>query len=244
MSWNVFNENEDADRILACLDRHPADVVLLQEATPDHLAALASRYPHMATARDYLLKGVACHLAIAARTPLADVRVIEHAPATKRPPTWLGRAMGWTEFIDTVSAEIEAAPGWRLRLVVAHTSAAAGPSARMAEVEAAAVQIPPDGPCLFAADFNSFAAPWNAPFAALPLGYSWRDFGVHERRALDAWFAARGFARAVRGVTFPKFRLQMDQVYGRDVDLRHAEIVADAFGSDHRPIRLEIAPPG
>lgn len=242
LSWNVFNENPDAGRISSCLEDQDADVVLLQEATPDHLDAVRARYAHVETARDYLLKGDACYLAIASRARLRNVSVIEHFPATKKPPTWLGRRMGWTEFIDTLSADIEPAPGWRLRLIVAHTSAAASPSLRMTEVEAAAAHVPISGPCLFAADFNCIAQPVNALGLAFPLEYRWRDFKIHERRALDRWFAERGFAGAVRGVTFPRFRAQMDQVYLRDVAVRRAEIIRERYGSDHRPLRLELAP--
>ena len=241
LSWNVFNENPDAGRISSCLEAHDADVVLLQEATPEHLDAVKTRYAHVATAIDYLFKGEACHLAIASRAPLRDVRVIEHFPPSKRAPTWFGRMMGWTEFLESVSAEIEIAPGRRLRLICAHTSAAASPSVRMGEVQAVGAHIPAEGPCLFAADFNCFAHPANALGLALPLGYRWRDFKIHERKALDRWFAERGFAAAVRGVTFPRFRAQMDQVYLRGAAVRQATIIQDRFGSDHRPIRLELA---
>ena len=242
LSWNVFNENLDAGRIAACLEAHNADVALLQEMTPDHIEAARSIYPHVEIAVDYLLNGEACHLAIASRFPLADVRVVEHFPRDKPAPTWLSRKMGWTEFLESLSAEIEPAPGWRLRLIVAHTSAAIGPTARMAETEAvAAAHIPEAGPCVFAADFNSLAKPWNAPLLALPLQYRQADFLVNERSKLEAWFGRQGFEPAARGVTYPRLLAQLDQIYVRGARVTSSAIPKDRHGSDHRPLVATLA---
>ncbi len=240
LSWNVFNENPDTARIEACLDETAPDVALLQEATPAHLCAVRARFANVVVARDYLLKGAPCFLVIATDLELSAVSVIEHFPDTKPPPSLLGRFAGWIEFLDTLSAEIRLGSSPPIRLVVAHPSAAVGPGVRREELEAAGAHIPAAGPCIFAADFNSFSEPWLAPLFALPLAYRVGDFACRERRQLDTWFAARGFAPAVRGVTFPRWRLQMDQVFVRGLIPSAARILSDTWGSDHRPIVIDL----
>ena len=241
LSWNVFNENPDAERIVDCLGAHKADVALLQEATLGHLEAVRGLYPFIETATDYLLNGEPCYLAIASRYPLKDVNRVAHFSVGKRAPTWLGRKMGWTEFLESLSAEIEPTSGLRLKTVVAHTSAAIGPSARMTETEAVFdAHCATDGPCVVAADFNSLAKPWNAPLLALPLEYRVRDFSIDERARLDGWFASRRFKAAARGVTYPRFLAQLDQIYVRDAEIIRSAILRERYGSDHRPMLAEL----
>jgi endonuclease/exonuclease/phosphatase (EEP) superfamily protein YafD len=240
VSWNVFNENLEVSRVVDALKELRPDVALLQEATDAHLEGVASLYPHLERCRDYALRGEMCRLAIASSRPLQNVRVVAHFDDEKPPGSWLARRTGWVEFLDTISADVSVG-GSALRLVLLHTSAGAPPTVRRRELEAASVHIPSSGACLVAADFNAFASPWLAPILALPLGYSWSDWRVSELKDNDAFFRRFELAPAVRGVTFPRFRLQMDQIYFRRLRLGRAEIIRRLWGSDHRPILIEAA---
>lgn len=242
LSWNVYNENPDSARIRACLDAIAPDVALLQEVAPGHLDAIRARYARVEVARDYILKGVPCHLAIATGLEVSEVSVMAHFPDGKPAASPLGRVLGWVEFLDSLAADIRPFPAsdTPLRLVVLHTSAAAGPSRRREELTLAAAQIPVRGPCVVAGDFNSFAEPWLAPVLALPLAYRLCDLAWRERRRLAQWFADRGFQPAVEGVTFPRFGLQMDQVFLRGLPTTAAWIAQETWGSDHRPIVVDL----
>jgi endonuclease/exonuclease/phosphatase (EEP) superfamily protein YafD len=146
------------------------------------------------------------------------------------------------EFLDTLSANIALTGNASIRLVVIHTSAAVGPGVRTKELEAAmAAHVEKVGPCLVAGDFNCFAEPWLAPLLALPLAYQAGDAFIRERKNIEARFASLGFDAAVRGVTFPRWRIQMDQVFVRGVRLLSSRILRRQWGSDHRPILLELA---
>ena len=235
--WNVHCENHNAGRIAACLDTLIPDVALLNEVTNEHLDVISGRFQYVVKARDYLQNGVLCHLVIAAKTPLAGVDILKHGEDNKQPASWLARKMGWVEFLDTLAVS-HREPG--LRMVCLHLSAGCGPARRRKELEAAATHIPRTGPCLVAGDFNSFSAPWIAPFVAAPLGYRWREWFWRERQANDAWFARRGFGAAVDAITFPRFRFRMDQVYVRGINITKAWVTKSSWGSDHRPIVVEL----
>lgn len=241
LCWNVFNENAEASRIGSCLDIHTPDIALLQELTPIHLNQVRDRFGYVETARDYALKGEMCFLAIASHYPLTDLRVITHFPDSKPPGSPLARSMGWVEFLDTLSAVVVMPEGGHVRVCVLHTSAGVRPTLRMQEMDAVAPHLSDSAPCVVGGDFNSFSEPWMAPFVALLFAYRAEDFWLRERRRLEAWFHGHGFIPTIRGVTFPKLRLQMDQVFIRDLTLGQAKIYPNTFGSDHRPIVVELS---
>lgn len=236
--WNVYCENLDSARIVNCLDYFEPDVAVLCEATEEHIEVASRQYPHTASARDYLQNGVMCHLVIAAKKPLAETTVTRHANNDKPPASWLAGRLGWVEFLDSLSAFI---PDPGMPIVCLHLSAGCGPTRRRSELEAAAVQIPNSGPCIVAGDFNSFAEPWFAPLVAGPLRYESSDWTRRERKSNDLWFSERGFVPAVDAVTFPRLQLRMDQVYVRGLEVIAASTSRNCFGSDHRPIVVELS---
>ncbi|AVL53393.1 endonuclease [Roseobacter denitrificans] len=241
LSWNVFNENPDPARIAEALATLNPDIALLQEALPAHIDEIKASFPHVSVARDYALKGELCHLVIASRFPTRRETTLFHADTSKPAPTRWARHAGWVEFLDSLSVDV-VVPGTRpFRVVNLHTSAGVSPSVRQAELAETQRHFDHEGPCLVAGDFNSYAVPWLAPLLAIPLHYRPKDWLIFERRALNAWFRRRGFAPALHGVTFPKFRLQMDQVFTRDIMVETAAIERRLWGSDHRPILLDIS---
>ena len=240
LSWNVFNENPESARIGAAMSALAPDIVLLQEVLPDHLAEIERHFAHLAVARDYSLNGALCHLVIAGQTPLENVTITTHSAPNKPAPTPWAKLAGWREFLDSLSVDIL----WHdrpVRLVNIHTSAGVAPSVRFAELAATESHFGHQGPCVVAGDFNSYATPWLAPVLALPLRYTRADWRTHERRRLNHWFESRSFAPTVRGVTFPKGRLQMDQVFVRDLSVRAARIEQRRWGSDHLPLVIDLA---
>ncbi|WP_148264413.1 endonuclease/exonuclease/phosphatase family protein [Roseobacter litoralis] len=240
LSWNVFNENPDAARIADALTALNPDIALFQEVLPAHIAVIKASFPYVSVARDYALKGELCHLVIASRFPTRRETILFHSDTSKPAPTRWARHAGWVEFLDSLSVDV-VVPGARpFRVVNLHTSAGVSPSARQAELAETQSHFDCEGPCLVAGDFNSYAVPWLAPLLAIPLHYRPKDWLIFERRALNSWFQRQGFAPAVHGVTFPKFRLQMDQLFTRDITVETAVIERRLWGSDHRPLSLEI----
>ena len=99
----------------------------------------------------------------------------------------------------------------------------------------------PTIPLIVAGDFNCFAKPWLTPFLAIPLAYRWGDVLMWEKKALNAHLGFRGFRPAVTGTTFPRWRLQMDQIFFKGLQLTDSHILREQFGSDHRPLVAEFA---
>ena len=240
LSWNAFNENPDAARIAEALMALDPEVAVFQEALPAHIDVIKSRFANVSVARDYALKGALCYLVIASKYPTHNEATKFHAPTTKAAPTRWARHAGWVEFLDSLSLDVILPHGPAVRIVNLHTSAGVSPSVRQVELTSTEGHFDRRGPCLVAGDFNSFAVPWLAPLLAIPLHYRARDWIIHERKALNAWFQQRDFTPAVRGVTFPKFRLQMDQVFSRGISVETARIETRSWGSDHRPLVLQV----
>ncbi|WP_300039540.1 endonuclease/exonuclease/phosphatase family protein [uncultured Roseobacter sp.] len=241
LSWNVFNENTDATRIDTCLDYVTPDIVCLQEALPIHLQRLQARFPHMLLGRDYIQRGSLCHLAIASKLPLDSSKVSAHYPENKPHPSLFSQRAGWVEFLDSLSARVQIQDGSWLQIVNLHTSAATGPSTRLTEMEAVAKEhLEVNGRCVVAGDFNMFSRPWLAVFLALPFGFRLSDVATYEKQSVEAWWRDRGFNPATRGITMPKWRLQLDQVFTREIRALNAEIVTNTFGSDHFPLIVEL----
>ena len=238
--WNTYCENSDTNRITACLERFKPDIVVLCEATKGHIEAVSRQYPYVAHARDYIQDGVICYLVIAANTPLREVDLASQGSEDKQPASWLARKKGWVEVLDTIAASF---PALGFRVLCLHLSAGCGPTRRRGELEAAAMQISSDGPFIVAGDFNSFSSPWISPFVAFPLRYQCSDWLKHEREANNSWFLERGFIAAVDGITFPRFRFRLDQVYLRGMTIVKSAASIDCWGSDHRPIIVEVAVP-
>lgn len=238
----MHNKNRERSRILACLADTAPDVALIQEALPNHLEALSERFKNVVVARDYIMRGEPCYLAIASNSDLLDIKVSEHFGATKAPPSLFARISGWVEFLDTLSAKVAIDGNTAIQVVVVHTSAAASPTIRASEVDAALTShTQPDGPTVFAGDFNCYSEPWLAPIVALPLAYGIQDLLIRERRKLEARMANDGFKPSVRGVTYPRFRAQMDQVFVRGMRILASSILPDHWGSDHKPILVQVS---
>ena len=88
-----------------------------------------------------------------------------------------------------------------------------------------------------------FSTPALALFLALPFGYRLPDLINFERRSVENWWKDKGFEIAIRGVTMPRWRLQLDQVFLRNTNVLNAEIMDKDFGSDHLPIKVKLRIP-
>ena len=241
LSWNIFNENPNTQRLVDCIRENNPDIVLIQEALSSHISTLLNSFEHVATARDYVCRGELCYLAIASNLKLSDIRIVEHFPDTKPPPSPLARWAGWIEFLDSLSARVQLSTTCSARLVVLHTSAATGPSHRKEEVRSVLeAHLEPGAPMLFAGDFNCFSSPWLTPLLALPFAYKKDDIFVRERRSLDEDLNSYCLRPAVQGVTFPRWNLQLDQIYFSRLQLSNSCIIREQFGSDHRPLLAEF----
>jgi len=215
VSANVRFNNPDHEPTLAQLERFDADVIVLQEVTPAWWEAI--QRSDLRTSHPNVVEAVQDDpggMVILSRVPLDDVDVKE--------------AEEWP--IITATAVLG---GRRVHVVGVHVPAPLETFARnqraQRQVTAIARALP--RPRLLVGDFN--ASPYNRWHAQL-LALGLRD--AHEA-------VGRPFATTWRTRRFPVPPLLIDHVYADRglVPVRARE--GSAYGSDHRPIVVDLAIP-
>jgi endonuclease/exonuclease/phosphatase (EEP) superfamily protein YafD len=213
VSVNLRFNNTDHAPTLDQLERFDADVIVLQEVTPAWWDAI--RASNLAMSHPEVAEAIRDHpggMAILSREPLRDVEVQEVQ-------TW-----------PIITATVVLA-GRAVHLAGVHVPAPLQTFGRnqraQREVTAIARSLP--RPRLLAGDFN--ASPYNRWHEEL-LDLGLRD--AHEA-------VGRPFAVTWRTRRFPVPPLLIDHVYADPpiVPVRAAE--GRAFGSDHRPIVVDLA---
>jgi len=241
LSWNVYNENPNSDRVKRCLHTYAPDIAILQEALPQHIAVVANYFNNLTTGKDYLLKGEACFLVIASDYSLRNISTVRHFQQDKPYPSPFAKFMQWTEFLDTISADVVINSDISIRSVALHTSAGATPSTRLVEIsQTVNSHIFDHGPAIIAGDFNNFGHPLLSPIFALPLAYRLQDICVQETKAHETLLSGFGFSNTVNGITFPKFLTQTDYIYIRNLIYKWGTLSVARFGSDHRPLIVDL----
>lgn len=215
VSANLRFDNTDHAPTLAQLERFDADVIVLEEVTPAWWEAIGRS--RLRSSHPAVVEAVRDHpggMAILSRDPLRDVEVED--------------VEGWPIITATVGLG-----GRAVHLVGVHVPAPLETFTRyqraQRQVTAIARALP--RPRVLAGDFN--ASPFNRWHAEL-LDLGFRD--AHEA-------VGRPFAVSWRTRRFPVPPLLIDHVY---VDPPIVPVNAregQAFGSDHRPIVVDLAIP-
>ena len=217
---NMLLDNTDVAGLSAGLLATGADVIALQEVTPDNLAGLRAAgllaaYPHQVLDPRPEFHGSV----ILSRLPIADGGAIDVA----------GSPMTRADIVTAAGA---------FRLVNVHTVAPLGESESATwRAQLAALSAMPGefgGPLVMAGDFNATAD--HAPMAAL-LGSGARDAFVVAGRGVGATWPQWP------GPMIPVMRLDHVLVDG-GIAVRSAQVQHNP-GSDHRRLSVELAiPPG
>jgi len=239
-SWNVYDREADARRIVDFVRAADADAVALQELTPAHLEALRQDGGyHIAEAEDFADGDTTSYLALLTREPPGDVRRVTHNTAGALSPSLVGRFMRWRECLQSLSLNVRVGDA-AVRVVNLHLTCAAPPVRRVRELGELDSHLVP-GPLVVCGDFNSFARPRLNPLIGWAFGFGWRDYRADDL-AQVAEFAARHGLTSVfeSAVTLPRLRLALDHMLVRDLSCRDREIVRDRRGSDHRPLIADL----
>lgn len=127
---------------------------------------------------------------------------------------------------------------FNLHLILAH------PAWRLKEFEVAMVERDVSRPTIVCGDFNILEAPHITLLNWL-LGGSVSDtiFYGRERTHIEKRFVAHELHNALRGtITHPISRSQLDHILvSHSFLIKKAEVLPDSIGSDHHPIRVEVA---
>ena len=240
--WNVLDQNADAKRILRFLDDCAPTVAALQEVTAGHVSALRAAGWAVCLADDFARGDTVHHLALVSRPPLGRHRALPVNADRSISASLVGRRMGWAECLEVLTAAWDVG-GTGIDVTCLHLSCAVSPSRRARERETILAALPPDRPAIVMGDFNAFGRPWLSPLAAPVFGIGPHDLARHELRDLHRAAQAYGLRPVVDGVTYPRFRLQLDQVLVRGLDVDRVQVLPEPYGSDHRPILVDVRLP-
>ncbi|MBI5405707.1 endonuclease/exonuclease/phosphatase family protein [Candidatus Kaiserbacteria bacterium] len=120
----------------------------------------------------------------------------------------------------------------------------AQPAWRLKEFETAMAKRDPARPTIVCGDFNTLQKPHITPLNWI-LGGPLRDsaFYNRERTRIEQRFVEHELVNALfGGVTHPLSQSQLDHILvSRSFSVKNAEVLPDRIGSDHHPIRVEVA---
>lgn len=133
--------------------------------------------------------------------------------------------------------------GTRLRVFCLHLILA-HPAWRLEEFERAMAEREPSRPTIVCGDFNTLEKPHITPLNWI-LGGRIADmlFYKRERTHIERRFVEHELINALSGaVTHPISRSQLDHILvSKTFSIKSASVLPDSFGSDHHPIRIDIA---
>lgn len=245
LCWNVLLTNSRIDDVLNFVTGSDADVVALQELSDDHVTALRGLDGYeLCLAEDCIEKGQLSYLGLLSRVPVVDRKTLTHNRERAYSPSLLGRMWRWQECLQSLSISVEWSSGL-VTIATIHLSCAVPPRTRRTQLEQAAAHIPPGAPAIVCGDFNSFARPAINFIAGWAFGYGVSDLWTSDLQMIDRFCAGHGLTRQRNNkATLPHFGLHLDHFLTRGFGADTVQVVAETYGSDHRPLCAEFSVDG
>lgn len=256
-SWNVLFSNKQLDQGFEFIKTQPWDIFCLQEVTEEFLARLQ-------TLRCEIAYRIDVERLFESKTERNYVVILSKHPIGARgevtfPEYWsllpfrtrlfvgtLGRLIGFSKTRNRggVYADISL-PGRSdpIRVFNLHLILAA-PAWRLKEFETAMAERDPNRPAIVCGDFNTLESPHITPLNWL-LGGTLSDaiFFRRERTHIQHRFVSHELTNTLPGsITHEISRSQLDHILvSHALSIENAEVCADSMGSDHYPIRADVA---
>jgi len=256
-SWNMLFENKKLEEAFTFIKELEFDILCLQEAPDEFLKRLSALPFHMASAPDddYESEGKShrVHLAILSRYPIKAAHAFALPDRTLSRPlrgkifVFLLQSLGiWPRHKNLgnrhgLYADLQS-PRGLMRVFSLHLSVTA-PVHRKEELGIAFSHLDPSLETIVCGDFNILESYRVSPASWL-LGGTLSDVCMTraERRWMEAAFKEHGFANPLLGhVTHPFSSSQLDHILlSKDLMATDMEVLKNAHGSDHRPIRVTL----
>jgi endonuclease/exonuclease/phosphatase family metal-dependent hydrolase len=255
-SWNVFFRNKDINRAFEFIANTEFDVFCLQEVTDEFLAKLKTLPCHIAVGIDvdrmFEAGTIRNYVVTLSKHPIVGTKEMPFEdywhllPFYSRWFVWIMRPFGFSKIKNRgfLYADLKV-PGVREPVRIFNLHLILGqPTWRATEFETALSHALPMRPTIVCGDFNIIEA---LPIAIL----NWIRGGrlsdaalfTRERSHIETRFVAYELTNPLRGKsTHPLSRSQLDHILvSNTFTVKDAEVIADRVGSDHHPIRVELA---
>ena len=241
MSWNVWNLNQDISKFKKFLAEQDAEVFVFQELTSEHLEILRSiKGYNLYIADDFIEGEQLTHLGILTQLPVLGHGVVILNSDRRVSPSWIGRRNRWIECLQSHYLTLSI-NGLNTTIVNVHLSCGVSPTHRRRELVRAIGEVDQAERILICGDMNTFANPILNWLIGWFYGFGVGDLFIHEISSLDRFARHRGMVRAPRkAITFPRFKLHLDHIIVRGMDVLASDTECDSYGSDHVPVSVTL----
>jgi len=253
-SWNMLFRNSELDRAFEFISKSDFDIFCLQEVPEAFLERLKSLSCHIAYRTDmeklFRAETVLTYNVILSRHAITDQGEVHY------PDYWPLLPLRTRFFVRLMPQELFSKIRNRgilyVDITVGKTSlrvfnlhlVLAQPAWRLKEFELAMAKRDASRPTIVCGDFNTLEKPHITPLNWL-LGGGLRDALLYnrERTHIEQRFVEHKLTNPFYGgITHPLSQSQLDHILvSHTFSIKNATVIPDRFGSDHHPIRVEIA---
>ena len=256
-SWNMLFNNRELARAFDFIAQSDFDIFCLQEVPEAFLERLKQPPYHLAyaTESNFISRNNQATIfnVILSTHPVvhSDVIPLKHyEPELPWRTRVAAQIMYWLDIWPkglgnrhALYIDIETIESGKIRVINLHLPLM-HPNIRAKEFEHILLQKNPQSPTIVCGDFNILEARHITPLNWL-LGGRVTDalFHTRERTHLEKRFVEHELTNALPGtITHPLSRSQLDHILvPHSFSIKQASVIPDRFGSDHHPIRVELA---
>lgn len=253
-SWNMLYRNRELERAFELVSRSDFDIFCLQEVPEEMLARLQTLSCNIVYRVDmekvYPSRIVPAYNVILSRYPIearGEVSFDNYWPLLPLRTRLFVQLMPSRFFAQVrnrggIYADVRAGDAlvrvFCLHLILAH------PALRLREFERALLERDHSRPTIVCGDFNILEQLHITPLNFI-LGGRLRDAALYkrERTRIEERFLEHELHNALSGrATHPLSRSQLDHILvSNSFSIKDAAVLPDRAGSDHNPIRVELA---
>ncbi|MFA5998026.1 MAG: endonuclease/exonuclease/phosphatase family protein [Candidatus Paceibacterota bacterium] len=253
-SWNILCRNKELDRVFEFISHADFDTFCLQEVPEKFLKRLQTLPCSIAyrSERELLYPWGSAHnfVVILSKHPITSQGEISFPeywsilPLRTRLFVKLMPSQLFTKIRNRGALFADISVNGRLVRVFNLHLILAQPAWRLKEFETAMAEYDASKPTIVCGDFNTLQAPHITPLNWI-LGSPVSDALLYnrERTRINERFVEHQLINPLAGgITHPLSQSQLDHILvSHSFTIKNAEVLPDRIGSDHHPIRVEIA---